>query len=118
MIVTGFMLWFDNAVIQFIPKGFLDIALVIHFWEAWLATLAILIWHLYSTVFSPHVYPMNPSWITGTMPERMYKHEHPEHAAAARQETEELLHAQVAALSAVAENEAGESDTAAPRDPS
>ena len=105
MIVTGFMLWFDNTVVQFVPKGVLDIALVIHFWEAWLATLAILIWHLYSTVFSPHVYPMNPSWITGTMPESMYKHEHPEHAAAARQETEALLEAQVQELAPKPEDE-------------
>jgi cytochrome b subunit of formate dehydrogenase len=116
MILTGFMLWFDNAVIQFIPKGFLDVALVIHFWEAWLATLAILIWHMYSTVFSPHVYPMNPSWITGTMPESMYKHEHPEHAAAARQETEALLEEQVAALAPVPEDD-GHEETGASTEP-
>jgi len=29
-------------------------------------------------VFSPSVYPMNPSWITGKMPAEIYKHEHPE----------------------------------------
>ncbi len=69
MAITGLMLWFDNTVIGFLPKGFLDIALVVHYWEAWLATLAIIVWHLYSTVFSPGVYPMNPAWITGRMPE-------------------------------------------------
>ena len=58
-----------------------------HYWEAWLATLAIAVWHMYSTVFSPHVYPMNPSWITGMMPEEMYRHEHPGHLEEARQET-------------------------------
>ena len=42
--------------------------LVVHFYEAILAGLAILIWHLYSTVFNPDVYPMNPSWLTGKMP--------------------------------------------------
>ena len=61
MVVTGLLLWFDNWFIQFLPKGVLDVALVIHYWEAWLATLAILVWHLYSTVFNPKVYPMNPS---------------------------------------------------------
>jgi cytochrome b subunit of formate dehydrogenase len=91
MIVTGLMLWFDNWFIQFLPKGMLDVALVIHFWEAWLATLAILVWHMYSVVFNPHVYPMNPSWITGTMPEEMYRHEHPEHLDEARRDTEEML---------------------------
>ena len=50
------------------PKGLLDVILVIHYYEAWLAFLAILIWHMYATVFSPEVYPMNPSWLTGNMP--------------------------------------------------
>jgi len=96
MIVTGLMLWFDNWFIGFLPKGFLDVALVIHFWEAWLASLAILVWHMYSVVFHPHVYPMNPSWLTGTMPEEMYEHEHPGHLEEARRETEEALERQIA----------------------
>jgi len=91
MIVTGLLLWFDNWFIQYLPKGALDVSLVIHYWEAWLATLAILVWHLYSTVFSPHVYPMNPSWLTGHMPEDMYAHEHPEHLELARHETAEHI---------------------------
>ncbi len=91
MAITGLMLWFDNTVIGFLPKGFLDIALVVHYWEAWLATLAIIVWHLYSTVFSPGVYPMNPAWITGRMPESMYAHEHPAHLEEAREETAQAL---------------------------
>ncbi|OGC95974.1 MAG: hypothetical protein A2W25_09530 [candidate division Zixibacteria bacterium RBG_16_53_22] len=77
MALTGFFLWFDNVAVKWFPKGFLDVMLVIHYYEAWLATLAILIWHMYSTVFSPSVYPMNPSWYTGKMPAEMYHHEHP-----------------------------------------
>lgn len=77
MIVTGILLWFDNYFIKFLPKGVLDVSLIIHYYEAILASLAILIWHLYSTVFNPQVYPMNPSWLTGKMPEDMFKHEHP-----------------------------------------
>ena len=78
MILTGFVLWFDNLAVRWFPKGFLDVMLVIHYYEAWLATLAILIWHMYSTVFSPGVYPMNPAWYTGKMPLEQYQHEHPE----------------------------------------
>jgi formate dehydrogenase gamma subunit len=77
MSVTGSMLWFDDYVVTVLPKGVLDVMLVIHYYEAWLATLSILIWHLYSTVFNPAVYPMNPSWLTGTMPLAQYRHEHP-----------------------------------------
>jgi cytochrome b subunit of formate dehydrogenase len=96
MVVTGLMLWFDNWFIQFLPKGVLDVALVIHYWEAWLATLAIVVWHMYSTVFNPHVYPMNPSWITGTMPEEMYRHEHPGQIEEAKRDTEEMIRHQIA----------------------
>ena len=78
MIFSGFFLWFDNFAVQWFPKGFLDVMLVIHYYEAWLATLAILIWHMYSTIFSPKVYPMNPAWINGKMPVKMYEEEHPD----------------------------------------
>jgi len=91
MVLSGWMLWFDNWLSTFVPKGVLDVALVIHFWEAWLATLAILVWHLYSVIFSPEVYPMNPSWLTGHMPEDMYRKSHPGHLEQAREETEEYL---------------------------
>ena len=76
MTVTGIMLWFDNYFIQFFPRTVLDVMCVIHYYEAWLATLAILIWHLYSTVFNPTVYPMNPAWITGKIPKGQYLVEH------------------------------------------
>ena len=76
MFLTGIMLWFDNRLVQYIPKGFLEVALVIHFYEAVLATLAIAVWHIYSTVLSPSVYPGNPAWITGKMPKGMHHHEH------------------------------------------
>jgi cytochrome b subunit of formate dehydrogenase len=115
MIVTGFLLWFDNWVVQFLPKGALDVALVIHYWEAWLATLAIFVWHFYSTVFNPHVYPMNPSWLTGRMPEEMYKHEHPDHLEEARAETDEHIRQELEQLRARDEEDAEE--PAQPPDP-
>jgi formate dehydrogenase gamma subunit len=80
--LTGLFLWFDNVAVTFVHKGVLEVLLVIHYYEAWLAFLSILIWHMYATVFSPRVYPMNPSWLTGFMPERQFAAEHPQaHAA-------------------------------------
>ena len=75
--ITGLFLWYEDLAVRWFPKGFLDVMLVIHYYEAWLAFLAILIWHMYSTIFSPKVYPMNPSWLTGTMPEEQFLREHP-----------------------------------------
>ncbi|MEK7710791.1 MAG: cytochrome c3 family protein [Planctomycetota bacterium] len=78
MTVTGVLLWFDDYFVERwgLPKGFLDVMLVIHYYEAWLAFLAIVVWHLYGTLFKPGVYPMNPSWLTGKMPKEMYTKEH------------------------------------------
>ncbi|MEK6797675.1 MAG: cytochrome b/b6 domain-containing protein [Planctomycetota bacterium] len=80
MTVTGLLLWFDNYFVDRwgLPKGLLDVALVIHYYEAWLAFLAIAVWHLYATIFKPGVYPMNPSWLAGRMPKEMYAEEHPD----------------------------------------
>ena len=36
-----------------------------HFYEAVLATLAIVVWHFYFVIFDPLVYPMDSAWITG-----------------------------------------------------
>ena len=38
---------------------------------------------------------MNPSWLTGTMPEDMYEHEHPGHLEEARRDTEASIERQV-----------------------
>jgi cytochrome b subunit of formate dehydrogenase len=68
MIVTGIMLIFTEAVLHFLPQVWLDVAQVIHYYEALLATLAILVWHLYAVVFDPNEYPMNPAWLIGKKP--------------------------------------------------
>jgi cytochrome b subunit of formate dehydrogenase len=107
MVITGILLWFDNWFVQFLPKGVLDVALVIHFWEAWLASLAILVWHMYSVIFHPHVYPMNPSWLTGMMPEDMYEHEHPGHLDEARRETEKVIDKRIARMRRREDDELG-----------
>jgi cytochrome b subunit of formate dehydrogenase len=109
MIITGLLLWFDNWFVNFLPKGVLDVALVIHYWEAWLASLAILVWHLYATVFSPHVYPMNPSWLTGMMPEEQYRIEHEAHLETARRETEEYIRERLTRLEPEEETAPGNS---------
>ncbi len=66
MAVTGGILWFNNWALQALPKWASDLATALHFYEAVLATLAILIWHGYMVVFDPEVYPMDKAWLTGT----------------------------------------------------
>jgi cytochrome b subunit of formate dehydrogenase len=74
--ITGAILWFENTSMDLFSKLGFDIARTVHFYEAVLATLAIVVWHLYFVIFNPDVYPMNLSWLTGRMSEREMLDEH------------------------------------------
>jgi cytochrome b subunit of formate dehydrogenase len=76
MAFTGIMLWAKIAVGNMFARWWLDAATAVHFYEAILATLAILVWHLYQVFFDPDVYPMNSAWRDGKMPFEHYKEEH------------------------------------------
>lgn len=76
MTATGFALWFENASLQVLPKWVLDLATLIHYYEAWLAFLAIVVWHLYQNIVNPDVYPMNWTWLTGRISDEQLRHEH------------------------------------------
>jgi cytochrome b subunit of formate dehydrogenase len=75
--ITGVMLWANNLMLAYLPKVWIDLATVVHFYEAVLAALSILVWHFYSVIFDPDVYPMDMAWLTGRSPRR---HAHPERA--------------------------------------
>jgi cytochrome b subunit of formate dehydrogenase len=76
MTVTGFILWLKTEWLMYLPMWTYDVARAIHFYEAILATLTIIVWHFYSVVFNPDVYPMNWAWITGTLTEHEMEVEH------------------------------------------
>ncbi len=65
MSVSGLLLWFDNFTLRHFPKWVADASTAVHFYEAILAALSILLWHFYMTIFDPDVYPMDWSWLTG-----------------------------------------------------
>ncbi|MBZ5576077.1 MAG: cytochrome b/b6 domain-containing protein [Acidobacteriia bacterium] len=65
MAATGLLLWANNLALQLLPKLWLDVATSIHFYEAILAAAAIVIWHFYSTIFDPEVYPLDTAFLTG-----------------------------------------------------
>ena len=74
MAATGTMIWFKIAM--FLPKWIIDVALAIHFYEAILATLAIVVWHFYNVIFDPDVYPLNWAVSDGRVSEEYYREEH------------------------------------------
>jgi Ni,Fe-hydrogenase I cytochrome b subunit len=76
MATTGLSLWFKVIFGAHLPRWWLDVATAIHFYEAVLATLAIVVWHFYMVIFDPDVYPMNWAWYDGRMSVEHYQEEH------------------------------------------
>jgi hypothetical protein len=76
MASTGIMLWAKVTVGSLLPRWWLDIATAIHFYEAVLATLAIVVWHFYQVFLDPDTYPMNWAWWDGKMSFEHYREEH------------------------------------------
>jgi len=74
---TGMIMWFDNFFMGAITKLGWDISRTIHYYEAWLATLAIFVWHIYYVIFNPNSYPMNLAWWKGTLTEEEMEEDHP-----------------------------------------
>ena len=74
--LTGLMIWFKIGVVGFLPRWWIDVALAVHFYEAVLATLAIIVWHFYQVIFDPDVYPVNFAFIDGRVSEESFKEEH------------------------------------------
>ena len=73
---TGITLWAKVSVGNHLPRWWLDVATAIHYYEAVLATLAIVVWHFYQVFLDPDVYPMNWAWWDGRMTLHHYQEEH------------------------------------------
>jgi len=77
MALTGFMLWFQEATLALFPIWMLDIIRIVHGFEAILAFLAIIIWHMYNVHLNPEVFPMSKVWITGKITKEELMEHHP-----------------------------------------
>jgi len=91
MAATGIALWAKVVVGHMFPRWWLDVATAVHFYEAILATLAIIVWHFYQIFLDPDTYPMNWAWWDGKVSEHHYEEEHGLDSAAilaARRETQ------------------------------
>ena len=76
MLATGAALWFPVQATILFPRWVLDIIRVIHGFEAILAFLAIIIWHMYNVHLNPEVFPMSMVWVNGRMSLEFFRHHH------------------------------------------
>jgi len=73
---TGLMMWFMVRTTSLVPRWWIDVATTIHFYEAILATLAIIVWHFYQVILDPDTYPVNFAFLDGKMSLEHYQEEH------------------------------------------
>jgi formate dehydrogenase gamma subunit len=74
---SGLMIWFKMEVTHWLPRWVVDVALTIHYYEAILACLAIIVWHFYHVIFDPDVYPLNWACWNGKVSPHWQEEEHP-----------------------------------------
>lgn len=94
MIVTGLILWFETPFLNRFPYWAIELATSVHYYEAILAALSIIVWHFYFTIFNPDVFPLSKTMITGEIDREEMERNHSlelraiddEKAAAERQE--------------------------------
>jgi len=80
MMATGITLWFSAdifSLMPFLPGQIIPAAKEAHTNEAMLAFLVIVIWHIYNSIFSPEVFPLDTAIFTGKISKERMLHEHP-----------------------------------------
>jgi len=75
--MTGGVLWFENTFMNIIRPEGMYVATTIHYYEAILASLAILVWHFYFVFLNPDIKGMNKAWVTGYLTKEEMEEEHP-----------------------------------------
>jgi formate dehydrogenase gamma subunit len=73
---TGLAIWLKIPVTQHLPRWVVLVATTVHYYEAVLACLAIVVWHFYQVIFDPEVYPLNTACLDGRISKELQAHEH------------------------------------------
>ena len=76
MALTGLTAWFKVISADARSALGIDVAITVHFYEAILATLAIIVWHFYQVILDPDTYPVNFAFLDGKMSVEHYQEEH------------------------------------------
>jgi cytochrome b subunit of formate dehydrogenase len=100
MAITGVMMWASVSTGNALARWWFDVAAAIHFYEAILALLGILVWHFFQVFLEPDLYPMNRVRWNGRMPVEQSRREHEQNAEALEE----------GEANAAAEGEAGATD--------
>ena len=76
MVLSGFILYFPIFVSRVLPAELIPAAKVMHSYEAMLAFLIVLIWHMAGAHLTPESFPMDTSIFTGRIRKEKLRREH------------------------------------------
>ncbi len=76
IIITGFFLAFPTVVTRVLPGQVIAASVEFHGYEATLAVLTIVVWHLYDVILKPGIFPADTSIFTGRISRKRMAEEH------------------------------------------
>jgi len=77
MIISGFFMWNVELSLSLFPLWVHNIFVIVHGYEALLAFLAVIIWHMYNVHLNPEVFPMSKVWLNGKITGKELRTLHP-----------------------------------------
>lgn len=77
MIISGFFMWQVELSLSLFPLWVHNIFIIVHGYEAILAFLAVIIWHMYNVHLNPEVFPMSKIWLNGKITGKELRTLHP-----------------------------------------
>ncbi len=75
--VSGLMLWFPEEATRFVPGWMLNVAVIVHGFEALLDIAFIFTVHVFHANLRPDKFPMDTMFMHGKLPEHELRHERP-----------------------------------------
>lgn len=77
MIVTGLLMWRSDLSLRFLPLWAHRAVVALHGYEALLAFVAVILWHMYTAHLRPEVFPMSKVWLDGRITGAELRRLHP-----------------------------------------
>ena len=77
MIISGFFMWNVELSLSLFPLWVHNIFIILHGYEAILAFLAVIIWHMYNVHLNPESFPMSKIWLNGKITGKELRILHP-----------------------------------------
>ena len=76
MLISGFILMYPISASRVLPAELIPVAKVTHSYEALLALLIVVVWHIAASLLSPESFPMDTTIFTGKISREKLRREH------------------------------------------